>query len=216
MSSPTRIIPGDRGDSVQSWQAPEVSTGRRQTATPRVEPLTAQRIEQIERQAYDEGFKRGRADGLKSGMEEAKLKAGHLDRLLTSLAKPVEELDQAVEHELVDLVTAIARQLVRREVRTDPGQIVAAVREALAVLPNSDRRLRLFLHPEDARVVRETLHIDELERPWAIVEDPTISRGGVRLATDVSNVDATLETRLNAVVASLWGGDRREDEATSP
>jgi len=44
----------------------------------------------------------------------------------------------------------MVRQLIRREVKLDPGQIVGVVREALGILPISARNIRVVLHPEDA------------------------------------------------------------------
>jgi len=62
-------------------------------------------------------------------------------------------LDEEVEKELILLVTGIATQIIRREIKMDPGQIIAAVREAIKVLPLSSQKISLYLHPEDADLV---------------------------------------------------------------
>lgn len=221
-----RVIPEDSGELVQRWHAPDVGAPARprppaapaaQSAPPAeaVEqappPLTLEQIEEIQREAREEGLRQGEAEGRRLGAAAVKAEAGNLRRVLESLTPFAAALDQQLEQELVTLATVVARQLVRRELRTDPGQIVAAVREALAVLPSVDRRVRLYLHPEDARIVREALHLSELEQPWKVIEDPSLSRGGTRLETDTSRVDATVESRLNAVIAAMWGDERRED-----
>ncbi|TVP92784.1 MAG: flagellar assembly protein FliH [Thioalkalivibrio sp.] len=174
-------------------------------------PMTVEQIEAIQQEARAEGFREGEAAGRREGAAAVQAEAEHLARVLDSLVPSVEGLDRRLEQELVTLAVTVARQLVRRELRTEPGQIVAAVREAFAVLPSSERRVRLHLHPEDARIVREALNLSELEQPWKVIEDPTLSRGGAWLETDISRVDATVESRLNAVVAEMWGGERRED-----
>jgi flagellar biosynthesis/type III secretory pathway protein FliH len=51
------------------------------------------------------------------------------------LAKPFEVLDAEVERELLTLAMALARQIVRRELKTDPTQIIGIIREAIAALP---------------------------------------------------------------------------------
>lgn len=175
-------------------------------------PLTVQQIERIQKEAREEGFRQGEAEGRKSGAKAVRAQADALQRVLQSLIPSVDGLDQQVEQELVSLAITVARQLVRRELRMDPGQVVAAVRAAVDTLPSTDRKIRLHLHPEDARLVREALHLSELEQPWQLIEDPTFSRGGARVETDTCRVDATVESRLNAVIAELWGGDRREDD----
>lgn len=223
-----RVRSGDRDDGVERWQAPPLDTAERarpaaargdrvrEPAEPEQNapgPPTLERIEAIKREARAEGLRLGEAEGRRTGAAAVRAEAERLRQVLDSLSPAVQDLDRELERELVALATAIARQLVRRELRTEPGQIVAAVREALAVLPSSDRRIRAHLHPEDARIVREALHLSELEQPWQIVEDPTLSRGGALLETTSSRVDATVESRLNAVIAAMWGGERREDDA---
>lgn len=214
------------GGGFERWQAPSVDNPGETRPRPvppeppeappepeeeRAPPPTLEQVERIEREAREEGFRQGEAEGRRAGAAAVRKEAEALKRVLHSLSPRVQDLDAELEQELVSLVVAVARQLVRRELRTDPGQVVAAVREALGVLPSSDRRIRLHLHPEDARIVRDALHLQELEQSWQVVEDPSLSRGGALLETASSRVDATVESRLNAVIAELWGGERRED-----
>ncbi len=166
-------------------------------------------------QGYREGKEQGFSEGKTEAMAELKEKAVHLDNILSLLSEPLRQLDEQVEQELVTLAMTVARQLVRRELKTDPGQIIAVVREALALLPVSQRKATLTMHPEDAELVRSALHLDEISVPWKIVEEPLISRGGCKIETDVSRIDATVETRLAAVIATALGGDRGADQGKS-
>jgi flagellar assembly protein FliH len=106
---------------------------------------------------------------------------------------------------------AAARLIVRRELKTDPGIVIAAVREAMGALPAASRAIRLHLHPEDAALVREVMGVSEDERAWRIVEDPTQLRGGCKLLTETSVVDASVDNRLLGVMASILGGERLND-----
>ena len=45
---------------------------------------------------------------------------------------PFEDLDAVVEDELLQLALALAKQVVRRELRQDPTQVIAIVREAIS------------------------------------------------------------------------------------
>lgn len=165
----------------------------------------------------EQGFAQGKAEGLKAGEAEIQAQNQHLRgeaerlrQILDALTPFIVELDAELEQELVEMVVVVARQVLRRELRLDPGQIVAAVREAVALLPsNATRKLRLFVHPDDAKLLREALALDSMETPWRLHEDPTITRGGARLETDTARLDATLERRMNAVIAELWGDERR-------
>jgi flagellar assembly protein FliH len=90
---------------------------------------------------------------------------------------------------------------------------VAVVREALAALPITSRSVRLHLHPEDAQLVRQAFSLNEQEAHIQVLDDPVQSRGGCRVQTDNSQIDATVETRLNALIARVLGGEREEDVA---
>ncbi|HKJ72026.1 MAG TPA: flagellar assembly protein FliH [Gammaproteobacteria bacterium] len=210
-----KIIPAELA-AWQSWQLPEVGAdgdpvaGRVDAAHPR-SMITAEQIEEIQRQAYEEGFAQGRDDGVADGRREMAGRIERLEQLITALGDPLNVVDEAVEQQLVSLSLAVARQLVRRELKTDGGQVVAAVREALGALPLNASQVRVHLHPEDAALVREALTISE-EQNWRIVDDPVMTRGGCKVVSDTSRIDATVEARLHAVAAAVLGGERDEDQ----
>jgi flagellar assembly protein FliH len=181
--------------------------------------MTAEQIERIQAQAYkeayDAGFQEGRQAGMAAGQGELDNKSAMLETMLQSLAQPFRQLDDSVEQQLVSLALAIARQLVRRELKADPGQVMGVVHEALSVLPVGSREVKVCLHPEDAAFVRELIASSENERTWTLMEDPTLLRGDCRILTETSQVDASLERRLAAVVSQLFGGERQQDAAAT-
>lgn len=205
----SKIIPKDEMSGIENWSLPEVNlTGKREAAA---RPLTARQIEELQHQAREEGFQQGRREGLEAGKKEIKARVHELESLMQTLTKPLEQLDEQVEQELVSLALAVARQLVRREIKADPGQVLAVVREAMAALPIAARNVRLHLHPEDAALVRETLSLGDSERGWKIVEDPVLTRGGCKVSSDTSQIDAGVERRLHTIIANVLGGERESD-----
>jgi flagellar assembly protein FliH len=241
------LLDEDQNFEVQKWFAPEVSRvgapgdpaiRRSPTAAaprPKAEPVpappTLEEIEALQQAAREEGFRQGHAEGLELGLNEGREQgriqmleeAQNLAQVLESLTPVVERLDRELEQELVELAVAVARQLIRRELHSDPSQIIAAIRAALPLLPAYSRGIRLFLHPEDAAIVRENLHLSQASESWKLLEDPTITRGGARLESETARLDATVETRMNAIIAELWGGtrrgesrDRMADDGTRP
>ena len=172
---------------------------------------TAGSLDGLQQQAYQEGFERGLKEGLDTGRQMMTEKAGMFEKLMCSLAQPFEDLDKKVEDELLALVFAIARQLVGNEIKTNPERVMAIVHEAVSMLPSASRHLQLHLNPEDAQLVHELLPASDSERQWQIIEDVSMDRGGCRVATDTSRVDATMETRLNNIIAALADGEFSED-----
>jgi flagellar assembly protein FliH len=75
--------------------------------------------------------------------------------------------------------------------------------------------VRVHLHPEDAATVRERLAEPTNERAWTIVEDPTLTRGGCVVRTDMSQIDVRLETRISAVIANVLGEERAPERPVS-
>jgi flagellar assembly protein FliH len=229
-------MPDADAERVEAWRPPDLSgsdfSGIAKRSAPArqevVEPLpeepmptlpTLEEIEQIQQQAHQEGYDQGHKEGfdyghreaLEEGRKQIAEKLAGLEQLFGALETPFKELDDQVEDELLTLVVAMVRQLVRREVRTDPNQIIGVMREALSILPVNSRDIRVLLHPEDAEIVRELYAVGDTEQSWKIIEDPVVQRGGCRVLTDISQVDATLESRLHNLIAPLIGGLRSED-----
>ena len=171
--------------------------------------LTAGRLEDLQRQAWDEAYKKGYDEGLAAGAEEIAARSRRFEELLKALSKPFDRLDEKVEKELVELAIAITKQLFRREIRVNPSHVIGVVREAIRLLPVASRNVQVHLHPDDAALVRETLSPAEHEPAWTIVEDPLIEKGGCNVTTDNSRIDATNESRLNTVIRSLTGDERQ-------
>jgi len=204
---------------VREWQPPHVRNIGDLPIDESPQTLTASQLDAIQKAARDEGFEQGRREGQefghREGVEQGRAdvadRVRRLDGLLQALDTPFEQLDHQVEQEIVTLVIAMVRQLIRREVRLDPGQIVGVVREALGVLPVGARGVRVVLHPEDAELVRSAYALGEHDQKWQIVEDPVIRRGGCRIHTDTSQIDATLDSRLSSLIAPLLAGERLQD-----
>jgi flagellar assembly protein FliH len=211
LNSLSRIIRGEEASDCQAWNLPEVQSG----GTSHHRPVTARQLEEIQEQARQEGFRQGLQEGRESGREELLNCVRNLEQIFRTLDKPLEELDDSVEQQLAQMAMLVARQLVRRELKTDPEQVIGVVREALAALPVAARDVQLALNPEDAEIVREALSLHEGEQAIRIVEDPVQSRGGCRVVTRTSQIDATIETRLNSVIAGVLGGQRHTDNLES-
>lgn len=196
------------------WKMPAVGRSQpRPIEAPTAAPAlpSAEEIERIRREAREEAYARGHKEGLERGMAEAREQAKRLADALDVLSRPLFELDERVIEEIVTLALTVARQLVRRELRSDPAQIVGVVQQAVAALPVAAQRVRVSLHPEDAATVREVLGAEQGAGGWEIIEDPTLTRGGCRVETEHSRIDASVEKRLTAISAELLGGERARD-----
>jgi len=208
-----RIILSEESEDCSRWRIPDVGGTAASSRQAVLEP-TDKEIETRRQQGYDEGFAKGKQDGMTAGQANLNQQAQSLAQIAGQLSKPLAVLDEEVVNELVTLAMTIARHMVRREIKTNPGEIVAVVREAAALLPSTSRTIKIFLHPEDTVLLKESLSISE-QGIWELMDDPALTRGGCRLVTESAQLDASIETRLAAVVAELLGGEREGDGANA-
>lgn len=222
MTITTKIIRDDSGE-YQRWEMPQVSESG---AALSFGLVTADNLAKIQEQAFKEAQEAGFKKGYKEGSEQAQKefaqratdqqnRAKMMERLLRTLSAPFEQLDEQVENELATLAIALARQIIRREFKADPGEIVPVVREAINALPVVARHPQIYLHPEDAAFLRQTLSLSGENDHWKLIDDPILTRGDCRVTTENSRIDATVESRLRAIVAQALGGEREEDRPRS-
>ncbi|MCP4040741.1 MAG: flagellar assembly protein FliH [Gammaproteobacteria bacterium] len=218
-----KVIRGEENSACEQWELPvvgESDMGGIDTLGIRTKPLTASQLEAVYRQAREEGLAEGRKAGEKlgyqagimSGKAEVESRIEKFKSLISSFSAPLDNLDSQVEESLVSLAMSVARHLVRRELKIDPGQVVAVVRDAMKALPVASPRVELHLHPEDARLVREIMVVSDTESKWRVIEEPMLTRGGCRIITETSQIDATVENRVAAVVAKVMGEEREGDQ----
>jgi flagellar biosynthesis/type III secretory pathway protein FliH len=144
----------------------------------------------------EEAIERGRAEGRREGF--AQFVAESL-RLREREARADEaSLDRAVE-----LSRLLAERLLGRALCVSPGEIAALARQALDEAHGA-RRIRIRANPMDAEILeRVTAEIDPDSRVHAVVPDPTLRRGDLRLETDVGTVDARVGPGLARLAARL-------------
>ena len=183
-------------------------------------PVVARRrrgadLDVIEREAWDKGFADGHEAGLAAAREEQHAALAEIDRrvqqlgsILEFMSRPLAEVDAQVQRQLALLAGAIARQVVRRELKIHPDDIVGVIRDTVSLLPVTARDVRVHLNPDDAQLVRSRLTEVTSERAWSITEDPILPRGGCRVTSENSTIDAQVEQRVGAAIAAVLGDER--------
>jgi len=198
---------------VEKWQAPVMDADPSRVVRYREQHEasipTANDIEQWRAQAEEEGYQQG----LVRAQQETRELQQQLLHLIDFFEHPLQALNEDIEHQLTQLAVTLAQQLVRRELKVEPGEIIGLVRDSVQLLPGMQRNISIVLHPEDAQLVRNALSIEtsDEEHNWKLVEDPMITRGGCEINAPPSAINATLENRLSELAASVLGGEREQD-----
>lgn len=240
-----KVISGNSETAYERWQAPNVQSVQQQKQE-QAGLLTASQLEELQKQAYDEGFQlgkeegfqaafpkgieEGRQQGMLKGQEEVAQIIKRFEQIIQFLAEPLNQVNQEVEEELISLSLATAKQIIRREINIDPGQIVAVIKEALAALPSNSKHIKVFLHPADAQIARENLKLftgtqtensridndDAREEFWSVIDEPTIARGGCKIKSEFSQIDASIEARIAEISARILGSERTSSDRGDP
>lgn len=163
------------------------------------EPATIdqEELDRIREEARQQGYDAGYASGRARAQAEAERLAG----TVASLDQAMAELDQQVADELLALATEIARQVVRGEITARPEIIVKVVQEALGQLPH--QHATVFLHPDDAALVRSHVGDTLSHAGHRLLEDARLGPGDCVLESGSSQTDATLATRWRRVIETL-------------
>ena len=126
--------------------------------------------------------------------------------MLSGFAQQRRELLEDLQPYVVRIAVEIARRIVGRELRTDPGLITNIARGALEQIGTA-ANVRVRVHPLDAQILHEAI------LQWAptsgeaaaleIVPDGSIERGGCLVESDQGVVDARLSTQFEEMQISL-------------
>lgn len=215
------IIPKERLTAFERWEMGSLGAHARPAAAPQnpqrqdaaqpaqaaVKLPTADDIERIHNEAHKAGYNAG----YEEGTARARMEALRLHTMVENMDKSLEELDRQVAQELLTLALELARQIVRQALAVKPELVLETVREALAQLPH--QHAAIYLHPEDASLVR-AYQGDQLGHAGhRIFEEPQLTRGGCRVEAAGSQVDFSMETRWRRLLESLGRSETWFEEA---
>lgn len=156
-----------------------------------------------EREGSEAGFQSGYEKGLEQARNEIDQLSARFQSQLDQLLHPLAHVDDDAEQALLELAELIATGVLRRELTIDRSSLTHIVQEALSALPDTSRRLRIHVNPDDKVLVEAACEgrFDD----YRIVEDPEVTPGGVHIETQYSLVDCTVERRYRALVEKLMG-----------
>lgn len=166
---------------------------------------TVEQIERIHQEAHHEGhaagYKTGHEAGYAAGREEAAMEVVRLQNLLNGFRQALAEADQTISNNLLALALDLAKQMTREALKVNPELVLAVVRECIHNESALSQPPRLYLHAEDAALVRE--HLAHELNGCTICVDTHLERGDCRIKTGSGQVDATLTTRWQRIAQAL-------------
>lgn len=174
-----------------------------------VKPLTLDEVEAIRQDAWNEGFSTGEKDGFHAGQlkaaQEAEIalasKVQALENIMRELFEPIANQDQQLEEAMLELVMQISQQVIQRELKIDSSQIKHVVRESLKLLPIGSEAVRVYVNPQDFEHIKALR--ERHEESWKIIEDDELLPGGCRFESVNTQINASIETRIEHIAAQV-------------
>ena len=235
----SRFIPREELQGFSSWSpdnfhgVPEAKPTFT-TAAPEAAPAQAPEeppapnIEELLSAARQSGYQ----DGYRDGMEAldafkksfAQQMSAQIGELMRSFSADFEDMEVRMAETVARCAVELARQVVRVELQQQPELIARVAHEAIEALLISARHIRVRVHPEDLPLVEQGAGEELKAREAQLIPDPAIARGGCKVDSDISSVDATLPARWQQVMAamgqhSLWedrrGGPEAEEDGAA-
>ena len=163
--------------------------------------------------SYDEKLKNGYEDGLKQGQQALNEYKKTFESIFSSFDNALKDIDEDVLQAITQLAVSISKQIIRRELQINSEQVVSVVKEAIKLLPLDKSRLIIHLNPNDITIVQKVFNQDDIVHSFSLVEDPSIQRGGCKLATDNSIIDATIDSQVAQIAEKILGSQRDKDRS---
>ncbi|MEE4253120.1 MAG: flagellar assembly protein FliH [Desulfuromusa sp.] len=154
----------------------------------------------------EDAYTRGKREGLDGAEGKLEKSASALVTAATEISRLRDSLAKNSGQDMLRLVMAISEQIIRREVAADPEVILTIIENALKSSVRSDQ-YQIRINPADLETVTKNkpLFLASISglKNLSFETDPEISPGGCRVDSEFGDVDATIETQLEAIQQAL-------------
>jgi len=195
------IIPKEHLTAFQRWEMASFDAHEEdvETRLASAEATLAKIHETARVSGYAEGYSAGLSDSRASmdGQRQA------MNDLMRGITGELTNASHAFAANVLDLALDLAKAMLRQALVVNPERILPVVRETLASLPGVNQPALLFLHPDDAELVSRIMGTELTAAGWTVRNDGELGRGGCRIETASSEVDASNPQRWQKITRAL-------------
>jgi flagellar assembly protein FliH len=225
-----RFIPSEEVDTVSQWKFgvvgdPKLAAIAAPELAAEIEP--DEPVEARLARAWDEGYTAGFAQGEAQATQEGERRlddfvqnqgveaAQHLAALVIGLDARLKQAEQDIAQQVLALACDLARQVVRRELATDPQALLPVVREALGMLVMDGKPAAVKLHAADLALLQAPLRAEFAAPSVHFMADAAIARGDCLVESGGTVIDGSLSRRWERAVANLGLASAWQEPAES-
>ena len=166
------------------------------------EDASPEDLDGVKRRAYDEAFAKGQEAGLEEGRQQARETLDRLAHMMAQVESAWTNLIETHESQIVELVSRAVEKVVYGQAAIEQEMVKRAIIEALRVVPEPVH-VQISVNPKDYEYI-ETVKEDffssiQALKDVSVTPDPAIHQGGCNVRTKFGEVDATIESRLEAI-----------------
>lgn len=159
--------------------------------------------EEGRKQGYEAGLKEGREAGFAQGIEQARQEQQALLRQaelwVNNFTLALENLESLVPGRLVQFALTAVQQLYGHVSVTDNQALVGQIRTLMKQDVLLHGAFTLYVNPGELATVEQALGDTLRSIGWALQTDPQLAAGGCRVVSPDVEVDASMETRWQAL-----------------
>lgn len=162
-----------------------------------------QKIENIERRAYEEGFATGERAGFGAGEQKATVLIERLERIIAEITLFKKNLVNDMEPQVLGLAVAIAQKIIIEEIKTKPSVIVAIVKEALRRLQRTGT-ITIKLNPSIYDLfMKKRAELLEVNQDISLEVDPRVPLTGPFVVSQAQEVITDINSLVNNIVEEM-------------
>jgi flagellar assembly protein FliH len=195
------IIPKEHLTAFQRWEMASFDANEEDVETRLASADEA--LAKIHETARVSGYAEGYSAGLSESRAAMDGQRQAMSDLMRGITDELTNASHAFASDVLDLALDLAKAMLRQALAVNPERILPVVRETLASLPGVNQPALLFLHPDDAELVSRIMGTELTTAGWSVRRDGELERGGCRIETATSEVDASNPQRWQKITRAL-------------
>jgi flagellar assembly protein FliH len=171
-----------------------------------LEAEVKERVEKIENQAYEKGYRDGHEQGFTQGKDEMQRLIDRLHMIITKAIDKRNEIIEESETQIINLVLLIAKKVIKVISENQKNVVINNVIQALRKLKSrGDVVIRVNLSDLDLTTehIKDFMGMVENVKSITVLEDSSVDKGGCIIETDFGQIDARITSQLHEIEENI-------------
>jgi flagellar assembly protein FliH len=171
-----------------------------------LEAEVKERVEKIENQAYEKGYRDGHEQGFTQGKDEMQRLIDRLHMIITKAIDKRNEIIEESETQIINLVLLIAKKVIKVISENQKNVVINNVIQALRKLKSrGDVVIRVNLSDLDLTTehIKDFMGMVENVKSITVLEDSSVDKGGCIIETDFGQIDARISSQLHEIEENI-------------